>query len=105
MNIKFCYLYRDGANYKNFNEVIFDNPDGKSREEIETVIRNSLIDETWFVAVKWNLPDMHFQEYPWNSEIDHEWHELECLEETTEQSTENKSIEDFLSLIQGKKAE
>jgi len=47
---------------------------------------------------------MHFQEFPWNSEIDHEWHEFECLEETTEQSTENKSIEDFLNLIQDQKA-
>ena len=99
MNIKFCYLYRDGANYKNFNEVIFDNPDGKSREEIETVIRTSLIDETWFVADKWNLPDMHFQEYSWNSEIDHEWHEFDCLEETLETSTEKISIGDFLNLI------
>ena len=104
MNIKFNYLYRDGANYKNFNEIIFDNPCSRSREEIETVIRNFLIDETWFVADKWDLPDMHFQEYPWNSEIDHEWHEFDCLEETTEQSTENKSIEDFLNLIQVKKA-
>jgi len=26
MNLKFAYLYRDGANYKNFNEVIFSNP-------------------------------------------------------------------------------
>jgi hypothetical protein len=43
---------------------------------------------------------MHFQEFSWNSEIDHEWHEFDCLEETTEQSTEKKSIEDFLKLIQ-----
>ena len=103
MNIKFSYLYRDGANYKNFNEVIFDNPSNRSREEIETVIRNSLIDETWFVADKWNLKNMHFQEFSWNSEIDHEWHEFDCLEETTEQSTEKKSIEDFLKLIQNKR--
>ena len=62
-----------------------------------------MIDETWFFADEWNLPDMHFQEFPWNSEIDHEWHEFDCLEETTEQSIENKSIEDFLNLIQGKR--
>ncbi len=100
MNIKFSYLYRDGGNYKNYNEVIFDNPNGRSKEEIETVVRNSLIDTIWFVANNWNLPDMHFQEYPWNSEIDHEWHEFDCLEETSELSTEKISIEDFISLIQ-----
>ena len=99
MNIKFSYLYRDGANYKNFNEVIFDNPYSRSKEEIETVIRNSLIDEMWFVAVKWNLPNMHFQEFPWNSEIDHEWHEFESIEETIEDATAKMSLDDFLSVV------
>ena len=99
MNIKFCHLYRDGANYKNFNEVIFDNPCSRSKEEIETVIRNSLIDETWFVADKWDLPDMHFEEFPWYSEIDHEWHEFESIEETIEDVTSKMSIDDFLSIV------
>ena len=105
MNIKFTYLYRDGANYKNYNELIFDNDNARPKEQIETMIMNSLVDEMWFVAKDWNLPDMHFQEYPWDSEIDHDWHEFDTLEETSELATENIPIEDFLNLIQNKKAE
>ena len=104
MNIKFNYLHRDGANYKNHNAVVFVNPNNKSKEELEIVIKNSMVDGMWFVANHWNLPDMHFQEYRWNSEIDHDWHECDCLEEISDMPTEKISIEDFLNQIQNKKA-
>ena len=99
MNIKFRYLYRDGANYKNYNEVIFSNPNGISLEIIENIIRECLIDGVWFVATKWNLPDMHFKEYSWDSDIDHDWHEFEYLEQTLDSVTEKFSVEDFLNQI------
>ena len=96
MNIKFCYLYRDAANYKQYNEIIFTNPNDKSLVEIQALIRNNLIDGNWFVAKHWNVPDMHFKEYPWDTDIDHDWHELDSLEETNELSKEKISIEEFL---------
>ena len=100
MNLKFAYLYRDGANYKNYNEVIFSNSNNRPVAEVETVIREALIDGTWFVAKKWNLTDMHFVEYPWDSGIDHDWHEFDYIEETSELPTEKIPIEEFLSKIQ-----
>lgn len=92
MNLKFAYLYRDGANYKNYNEIIFFNPNSKPAKEIESIIKKVLIDETWFVAKDWDLPDMHFLQDPYDSEIDHSWHEFELIEETSELETEKISI-------------
>ena len=105
MNIRFSYLYRDGANYKNHKEVIFSNPQKKPLEQIEQIIRANLIDETWFVANYWNLPDMHFKEYASDPDIDHDWHEFDSAEETQETATEEISIEDFLDQIEKKKVQ
>jgi hypothetical protein len=99
MNIKFSYLYRDGANYKNFNEIVFANPNMISRKETEEIIRKNLIDGKWFISDDWNLPDMHFKEFGYDSEIDHDWHEFESIEETPEAITVENNIEDFLLLV------
>jgi hypothetical protein len=99
MNIKFSYLYRDGANYKQFNEVVFSNPNNLTGNEIEATIKKQLIDSEWFVAKDWKLPDMRFKEYAWDSEIDHDWHEFESIEETLEQVTTGNKIEHFLLVV------
>jgi hypothetical protein len=99
MNIKFYYLYRDGANYKNFNEIIFSNPNDLKLNLIEEIIRKHLIDGQWFVSKEWNVPDLHFREFSWDSEIDLDWHEFERVEETLDTVTQENSIEDFLQLI------
>ena len=99
MNIEFSYLYRDASNYKQYHQVVFANPNNISLEKIQTVINNKLIDGNWFVSKNWNLPDMHFKEYSWDNEADHEWHELDCIEETTEHATIEVSIEDFIEAI------
>ena len=67
MNIKFSYLYRDGANYKQFNKIVFNNPTNLTLLEIEAAINAKLIDNQWFVAIDWGLPDLHFKEYTWDS--------------------------------------
>ena len=72
MNIKFSCQYRDGANYKQPNEIIFANPNLIALEEIQKIIKSSLIDECWFIAKQWNVPDIHFKKYTWDSEIDHD---------------------------------
>ena len=97
MNVKFNYLYRDGANYKQNNFVVFSNKGGVSNEEIEKVIRSALIDDGWFYADKWGLKDLHL--YKWNNTIDHEWHEYDCIE-TTEETATAGDISDFIKLIQ-----
>ena len=52
-----------------------------------------------FFCKEWNLPDMHFTEFSYDAEIDHDWHEFESIEETIEDVTEKRSIDDFLSIV------
>ena len=99
MNIKFEYLYRDGANYKNFHEIIFANPYGIPLQKIQERIKAMLIDATWFVAKDWNLQDKFFLDSPWDSETDHLWHEFVCVEETNREVTVETTISDFLNLV------
>ena len=99
MNIKFCYIYRDGANYKNYNEIIFSNPNSINLLEIEKLIQQKLIDDKWFYCKEWNVQDIHFKEFAYDSEIDVDWHEFEAIEETTEGTSQQNSIEDFLMLV------
>ena len=99
MNVKFNYLYRDGANYKNFNSVIFKNSKNLQIGDIDARVRSMLIDGIWFFAGNWKIPDMHFKEYSWESTIDHEWHEYESVEETLENPTEENDIYEFVNRI------
>ena len=81
-NIKLSYRYRDGANFKNHSFIIFNNPTNITLADLENIIHQKLIDNTWFYADKWNLPDLHFG--TWDNEIDHTWHEFEDIEFTDE---------------------
>jgi hypothetical protein len=78
-NIKFSYLYRDGANYKNHSFIILNNPTNIALAEIEAAIHQKLIDGAWFYVDKWNLPNLHFG--TWDNEID-TWHEFDGIEFT-----------------------
>jgi hypothetical protein len=57
------------------------------------------IDRCWFVAKDWNLPDMHFKEFDWDDEIDHQWHEFQAIEETNQAATTKMSVEEFIEGI------
>jgi hypothetical protein len=56
-NIKFNYLYRDSANYENFNSVIFKNDLFICIEELEILTKFKLIYGEWFYADQWKLPE------------------------------------------------
>jgi hypothetical protein len=99
MNITFKYLYRDGANHKNYNEIIFSNPISRNLQEIEKLVQEKLIDGKWFYCKEWNVPDIHFKEFAYDSEIDVDWHEFEAVEETNEKASEQNCIDDFLMLV------
>lgn len=51
-NIKFNYLYRDGGNYKIWNNEVFPNPQSLTLTEIDNGIRNELIDGEFFDPLK-----------------------------------------------------
>jgi hypothetical protein len=99
-NIKFNYLYRDGANYKNYGFVIFANPQHISIESFQKIINLKLIEEAWFYTDQWQLPDLHFDK--WNNEFDHTYHEFESIEHTKERSNAQISLEEFIRLIEHK---
>ena len=97
-NIRFNYRYRDGANYKNHGFVIFDNPQQINLDHLQQLIKSKLIDETWFYADQWQLPDLHLG--TWDNEIDHTWHEFESLEYTTESRNSALDLTDFIRAIE-----
>jgi hypothetical protein len=97
MNIAFHYLYRDGANYKNFNTVVFCNPDGVSLDTLNKLLKKKLISEEYFYASEWKIPDMHFGS--WDSEIDHEFHQFGAIEYTTEVANSDITLAEFVEII------
>lgn len=97
MNIKFCYRYRDYANYKKYNEVVFNNPSNKSIEEIEQFILDHLFDDKLFYSTEWKVPDLHFDD--WDPDIDHFVHEFDSISETSDHPSMNVSIDEFLETI------
>jgi hypothetical protein len=94
-NIKFNYLYRDGANYKNFGFVVFENPDEISLELLANIIQSKLIDETWFYANQWHLPILYLVIF--NFELDPTWHEFESIEYTNETATTTLTLTEFIN--------
>jgi hypothetical protein len=96
-NIKFNYLYRDGANYKNHGFTIFENPQNIKLDDLLQLIQSKLIDKTWFYVDQWQLPDLHFG--TWDNEIDHTWHEFENVEYTTEPANVSLELVDFITAI------
>jgi hypothetical protein len=97
MNIAFHYLYRDGANYKNLNTVIFDNPDGVSLDLLSKLLKEQLLSEEYFYANDWKIPDMHFGS--WDSEIDHEFHQFAMIEYTKERPNSEITLAEFMELV------
>jgi hypothetical protein len=96
-NIRFNYLYRDFGNFKLFNSVIFVNPSQISILEIESKIKQKLVDGEYFDPKKWKIPILAFPEY--DHDLDHQWNEYESVELTMESPTENRTILQFLSEI------
>lgn len=96
-NIKFNYLYRDGANYKKYGFVIFENPHSISIDYLHNLIKSKLISETWFYVDQWKLPDLHFG--TWDNQIDHTFHEFESVEYTSEAANTELTLKEFISLI------
>jgi len=96
-NIKLEYRYHDYANYKNNGEAIFSNPENLSLEAIDSALRERLLDDLWFYASRWALPDLHFEKY--DDEIDHPFHEFIAVELTNEAPTEKDSIADFVKKL------
>jgi len=97
-NVKLTYLYRDASNYKAWGEVIFDNPECLSLEEIEKSLVTCFLDEMSFVASQVDIPEIFlFHKYPFSAD-DHFFHEFFSVEYSNGQVTDSKdrSIKKFI---------
>lgn len=98
LNLKLNYLYRDGANYKQFGSVVFANPDFLTPRKASEQLRDKLISNEFFVPQDWGLPRLQY--YPYDPEIDHDYHEFESFEWTDEIPTDERYIQNFLKKIE-----
>ena len=98
LNIKLNYRYRDAGNYKQFGKVIFSNQNRLSIEKATKLIQEKLISEEFFVPQNWNLPKLHF--HPYDSELDHDYHEFESWEESYEKENDPRDVREFLKEIE-----
>jgi hypothetical protein len=96
-NIRLNYRYRDYANYKNHGEVIFNNLDGYSLEQVDATIRTHLLDDQYFFASRWGLKDLHFEKY--DDELDHSYHEYIGVELTKDVATKNATVTELLKKV------
>jgi hypothetical protein len=96
MNVKMSYMYRDAGNYKLFGSSVLTNINNVSIGDLELQIRDSLIDNSYFIPVKCNIPKLHFSEN--NEDLDHDWHEFITISSTKEFSDLSLDIIDFIHL-------
>jgi len=94
VNICFEYLYRDGANYKNWGEVILKPTEGLDLIDADSQIRRALIDGEHFVAEQANIPTLYFLK--WDQSIDHGWHEYSCVSWTAADTTITATIAELI---------
>jgi hypothetical protein len=104
MNIEFSYLYRDAGNFKNFGTVVFANKNQTSLEKLNEMIKQRLIDGMYFDAFNASVPSLFFDDY--DEELDHDWHEFECLSEVATMPTDAdaREISAFISTLAEKPA-
>ena len=96
-NVKFNYLYRDGANYKNDGFAVFDNATDVCLSDLESLIRSRLYDGAWFYVDQFQLPDLHFTTC--DNAIDHAWHEFESIMITNEPADAAMSLPAFIAIL------
>lgn len=99
MNVRFEYLYRDAGNFKKWGEVVFSNPHDVPADTIASMADQVLIDRTFFVAAKADVPDLHFAEH--NEELDHGWHEVHAFRLTDDSPNDvrSRNIEEFIDSL------
>jgi len=96
-NIKFNYLYRDSANYKNFNSIIFENDQSASIEDLESLFKSKLIDGEWFYADQWKVAEIFLGTFDFK--IDPTWHEFESVEYSNEPANSTFMLAEFVGIL------
>lgn len=99
MNIVFEYLYRDAGNYKNWESIVFSNPNFHSAETVRASIRQAMSNAEYFDAPAVRLPDLHFPEF--NAALDlplHEFFDVNVTDQNPDDQN-GRSIDELLAEI------
>ena len=102
MNIKFNYLYRDGANFKSWNDVVFANPEKLTLGEIRTRLIASFLPDRLFIAHQISISENFLFSNGKFTNYDHCYHEFDNVEFCQEYPTDrlNRSITDFVKDVE-----
>jgi hypothetical protein len=100
--IRFCYLYRDGSNYKSWGEVIFSNSENLSAINITEKLLHAFLPDKQFIASQVSITEKFLFASGKFTEYDHCYHEFDCIEVCEEEPTDKsgRSIADFLRDIE-----
>jgi hypothetical protein len=101
-NIKFVYLYRDGANYKSWGDVIFADPDELTLDEIGNRLVDAFLPDKLFVAHQISVPEKFLFANGKFTKFDHCYHEFDSIEVCEEKSTDTlgRSIKELLLVVE-----
>ena len=101
-NIKFVYLYRDGANYKSWDDIVFTNPDQLAIEEIEARLDTAFLVDKLFIAHQISIPEKFMFLDGKFTKFDHCYHEFDHVELCKEKPNDSlgRSITDFLKDVE-----
>jgi len=101
-NIKFIYLYRDGANYKSWGEIIFTNPNQLTLDEIEDRLVDAFLTDKLFITHQISIPEKFSSLSEKFTKFDHCYHEFDAIEICEEKPTDelNRSITDFVKDVE-----
>jgi hypothetical protein len=100
MNVKFEYLYRDSGNNKNYGSVVLKNLACIGADLVRERILRIVGDQRLFSASKIGVPDLFFDEYPFDPELDYDQHEFLDVSET-DSPADDLTFPDISILLQG----
>jgi len=101
-NIKFNYLYRDGANSKSWGAIIFTNPEQLTLDEIEKGLIAAFLPDKLFIASQISIPERFLFARGNFTRFDHCYHEFDTVEICQDKPTDSlsRSIMDFLKDVE-----
>lgn len=101
-NIRLNYLYRDGANYKSWGEVIFSNLEKMPLDEIEEKLLKVFLPDKQFISSQVSIPEKFLFLDGKFTKYDHCFHEFDSVEVCEENTTDDlgRSIAVFVQEVE-----
>jgi hypothetical protein len=98
MNIEFEYRYRDWGNFKKYGAIVFGNRNCLTADVVSQRVSLALADGQSFSATECGVPDLFFDDSPFDPDLDHGSHEFYGTSET-ESPINDAANRDILDLL------